>query len=249
MSIVNEIINRETRAPHVKFERRPVEDVAESKKQGRYIAKDIDFAIITSPYSKDNVIHKVNVWLENTKQQVSNGRTPQAWLDHWKSLYEAWKNGQEVPLHGTPIRGWGLISPAQQENLIQMNVLTVEDLAATNEEGLRRLGMGALDLRNKARAWLKQLTDNGAVVQEIAGLKAENERLKLDNDALRIKVETLAANVEKLTLNTVQHSITLPSSSAGTSISAGDILDDDDDVIPEPKRRGRPAKAADDEVI
>ena len=81
-------------------------------------------------YSKDVMKFKIATWMESLDQEERNGRVPKAWVDNYKAAYRAWQNGQTLPLTGTPIKGWGVLSPAQSETLVRMNVLTVEDLAA-----------------------------------------------------------------------------------------------------------------------
>jgi hypothetical protein len=103
-----------------------------------------------------------------------------------------------MPLDGEAIKGWGVISPAQQANLIAINIRTVEDLAAVNDEGLKRIGMGAGELRDKAKAWLSQLADKGPLTQENALLKGENFALKASVTLLESRVKELAERVEIL---------------------------------------------------
>jgi hypothetical protein len=141
---VNDLVNREERPAYVQFERRAVEDKPASIREGRYIAKDVDIALVTPAYSKDCMEQKVDQWLSNIDRNLREGRVPQTWVDQWKESLKRWKEGQEMPLNGTPIKGWGVISPAQQATLIGINCRTVEDLAAINDEGIRRVGMGAI---------------------------------------------------------------------------------------------------------
>lgn len=236
---IGDIIDREERPAYVRFERRPVENKAESIKQGRYVAIDVDYALVTPPYSKDCVVHKVQNWLDNVRRNVKDGRTPQSWLDQWEKAYHAWKNGQEVPLNGTPIRGWGVISPAQQEMLIGISIRTVEDLAGVNDEGTRRIGIGAIDMKNKAVAWLNSMKNHGAVTVEMAALKQENETLRASLDGLKGQVESLKAMIPQ----TPQYI----NQSQSNEITASDLMDDTP-IISEPsiqpKRRGRPPRQA-----
>lgn len=218
---VGEMLERNERPAYVRFERVAVEDAVASRREGHYVAKDIDYAMITPPYSKDVFKIKVDQWLKNMRQDVENGRMPQEWADRYLDAYTRWKNGQEIPLHGAPIKGWGVISPAQQETLIQMNVLTVEDLAKINDEGIKRIGMGAIDLKNKATAWLSQLHDKGPLTQEMAALKAENSLLKSNLDGLQKQVEALMAQAKT---QIVQQHHEEPSE----GIAVSDILDDMD---------------------
>ena len=195
-----ELIEQDTSImPYVRFERVAVEDPKATLAAGHYVAKDIDRAYVTPPYSKDVMIFKVENWLNQLSVDASQGRIPKDWVEKYKRAYEAWKQGQELPLDGFPIKGWGVCSPAQQETLIRLHILTVEQLAAVNDEGIRRIGMGAVDLKNKADAWLKQLNKAGKPTVEMAALKKENASLKSQVENLEEKLAKLAALVEAQT--------------------------------------------------
>lgn len=195
--MINDVVDRQDRPAYVRFERVPVEDRPASVAAGHYVAKDVDYACITPPYSKDVMKFKIATWMENLDQEERNGRVPKAWVDNYKAAYRAWQNGQELPLTGTPIKGWGVLSPAQSETLIRMNVLTVEDLAAMNEEGLTRIGMGAVELRAKAKAWLSQLHDKGPLTMEVTALQARNAQLETTIAALTRQVDMLVAQARQ----------------------------------------------------
>jgi hypothetical protein len=178
---------------HVRFEIRTVEDKSATRAAGRYVAKDVDYVIITAPYSdgKENVHQKVSDWLVYLDREVESGRMPHEWEERYKAMYRKWKAGQEMPLDGTPIKGWGVIAPALQETLLRCGIHTVEELAQINDTGMRSVGMGAQDLKNKAVAWLAQLQDKGPLTQQMAALKRENESQKG-------KIETLIRQIEEL---------------------------------------------------
>ena len=230
---VGELISREERPAYVRFERRPMEDKAASISAGRYVAKDVDFALVTPPYSKDCVENKVEQWLINMERNVRDGRIPEKWADQWKASYNSWKNGQEMPLSGTPIKGWGVLSPAQQQTLIAMNCLTVEDLAGINDEGLRRIGMGAVELRDKAKNWLASMKDHGAVTVQLAAMEQENRNLATTVESLKAQVEALK--------NMIPRQPEMVQVGREPDISAAELLEDGP-VVEEPKRRGRPPK-------
>jgi hypothetical protein len=177
----------------------------------------VDYALITPPYSKDVIPLKIEQWKLNLNQDMRAGRIPEDWVKAYVESYEKWLNGQEMPPNGSPIRGWGVISPAQQENLIRINILTIEDLAAANDEGKRRIGMGALELVTKAQTWLKQLQSAGAVTQEMASVKSENAQLRASLEALQEQVKKLAA----------EKPVAEPAVSEVLSLSADDILPDE----------------------
>jgi len=222
---ISSVMERKSIAPLVRFERKAVEDRAASLAAGRAVMRDEDYAIITPPYSKDEVVKGADQFIEDTKRKAAMGIILPEQADRFVRQYDAWKNGQELPLVGTPIRGWPVLTPAQQENLIKVNIPTVEYLAEANDEGLRNIGMGALELKRKAIAWLAQAQDKGPLTQQMAAIQGEN-------DMLKISVATLTKQVEQLVAQRAQEVAPLPPMS--NAISASDILD-----TPEPKRGKR----------
>jgi len=210
-------MERSDRPAIVRFERRTVEDKPASLAAGRYIAKDVDYALVTPPYSKDVIPLKIGQWKANLNQDMRANRIPEDWVRAYIESYEKWQNGQEMPPSGNAIRGWGVISPAQQENLIRINILTVEDLASANDEGKRRIGMGALELVTKAQTWLKTLNSAGAVTQEMAAVKTQNTNLQAEIEALKEQVSRL----------TVEKPVAAAPQTGVLSLSADDILPDE----------------------
>jgi FtsZ-binding cell division protein ZapB len=196
MSVVGQLQEREDRPALVSFEKVPVEDKEASLKAGHYVAKDVEYAN-TLVSTKDITTQKVSVWIANMEANVRAGRYKPEWRDQNLKKLEAWRNGQEIPLNGAAILGWPVISPAQQRTLIGLNVLTVEDLAAINDDKARQIGMGSLDLKNKAKAWLAQRSDKGPLTIEIAALKSENNTLKASLQSLQAQVDKLVAQAQQ----------------------------------------------------
>lgn len=184
---------KEDRPSYVRFERRAIEDPIASRDAGHYVARDVDYVLVTPAYSKDIWENKATIWLENLSNERNQGRISREQFDNYKKMYQMWQNGQEMPLNGCPIRGWAMISPAQQETLIRMHIFTVEQLAAITQEGTNRIGIGGVDLKNKAEAWLKQSKGKGAATLEITELKKENRQLKKSVEMLEKKIEQLSA--------------------------------------------------------
>jgi hypothetical protein len=190
---------REQRPSYVVFERKQVEDRDASLREGRYIARDEDYAIITPIGSKDRIPREVKSWFAALEQQAREERIPRAWVDQYRQAYEAWRRGEEIPLNGTPIKGWAVLSPAQQANVLSANVRTVEDLAQANDEARKRIGMGANELVDKAIAWLKSAQTQGPLVQENAALKARIRQLEAQTVAQEALIKDLRVENETLT--------------------------------------------------
>lgn len=105
------------RPPYVTFERRPVEDRMASAASGCYRTKDVDFVIVTRPGSRDTVEKEAEVWLREIAERAKpqRGQPPQIppeWPAAFRSAYERWKNNEEEPVNGTPIKGWPVLSPS-----------------------------------------------------------------------------------------------------------------------------------------
>jgi hypothetical protein len=135
-------------------------------------------AFITVPGNKDTVERYAEDWLKDLDKRAQDGLCPQDWPTHFRNGYERWKLGEEAPVNGTPIKGWGNLSPAEQKGVIAAGIVTVEDLALANETALRSMGMGALTYKQKAQAFLQAAAGPGKLVEEVAAMKVENETLK-----------------------------------------------------------------------
>lgn len=177
--------------PYVVFEFRAVEDREASIKEGVYVAKDVLFALITPRGSKDRVERVASEWLTHVESQAEQGRVPAEWPEMFRRKMEAFLRNEEIPEIGTPIKNWRGVSPAQIQVLLHAGITTVEALAALNEEGLHRLGLGGRGMKNLAVNWVKS--------QETGIPAAKLTALETENAALRERAKTLETSVEELT--------------------------------------------------
>ena len=241
---VSDISERKEQPAFVRFERIAVEDKAATLEAGDGTVKyrDVDYVLVTPAYSKDTFRQRAEKWFAQMELEASKGRLPRQWLDLYQESYKRWKRGEEMPLDGTPIKGWPVITPAQQKMLVSLNVLTVESLAAVNDEGLRRMGMGAMELKNKARAWLAQAQDKGPLTIENAKLQNDIAGLRARNEQLEDRVRELAEKVGNMARGGLEAQHFEQPKKEG--IAASDILDEPEaqDAPQQPKRRGRPPK-------
>jgi len=185
-----------SRPPYVEFETRPVEDRQATIDGGKVVVKDVDYAIIRALGSKDTVEKEAAGWLEHIEAQAVRGAYPRDWAKFFREQYNEWKNGGDpAKVNGLYVRNWAAISRSQAEGLISAGIHSVEDLAAANEEALRRIGMGSRVLQQRAQAWLETAAQNGSA-EELASLRQENADLKSQVDELLKDVDTLAAAIE-----------------------------------------------------
>lgn len=169
------------RPPYVRFKRVAVRDHAKSADAGYEVTRDEDFACITPPGSRDCVEKVAAEWLREIEAKSRNGDQgwPFEFVQGFRMAYEQYLQQNEMPPMGTPVRGFPLLQPSEQQRCLSANILTVEDLATANEQALSRIGMGARAMSEKASTWLRSRDDGSAkVASENVNLRAENDRLK-----------------------------------------------------------------------
>lgn len=183
--------------PYVTFTTETIEDPVRTKAEGRMCYKDQDYAVSTVPGDKGNNIYKIETFFERKQEEARNGRVHPEWLTKWKHDYELYRAGQEIPEDGTPIKGWKLISGAQQAELLRINVRTVEALANLNDDGIRNFGMGALEMKRRAKAWIEQNQSKEKDTLLLADLMRQVESLTGTVRSLTEKNEELERAVSK----------------------------------------------------
>lgn len=154
----------------------PVKMEFKSKQEGRPIFEEREFVRIIIPGDRRSMaVEPVN---DEHKAR-------------WSKEYAAFKEGREAPLEGTPLKEWPVSSmtAGKAEELAFFHIKTVEQLAAVNDAQLQSLGMGARELRERAKLWLS-VAKNGAA--PIERLQSENERLSAEN--VRLTRELTEAN-------------------------------------------------------
>lgn len=182
--------------PHVQFEVRPVEDRSASVEAGRIVYKDIIFAVITPAGSKDRVERIAEEWLTHIVEETRLGRFPSSWTDHYKRAFAAFKEGLDIPEQGSPLAMWPVITPGQLRMLQDIGIRTVEQLASSNEEAIRHMGMGGRQLRQRAIDYLAQSADPGKVSGELETLRRDNLELKAQLEKQNKMLEQLAKKLE-----------------------------------------------------
>ena len=168
-----QIAEMKARPPHLRFENIAVEDRNATVEAGHPVFKEVAHVHLTPVGSRDSVTKEVSEWLLQNQRQVDEERLPREWADNFRRAFEHWKAGEEMPLNGSPIRTWPGASAAEIASCKAVHVLTVEDLAQANDETVRRLGMGGLELKKRALRFLDEAHGAGRLVAENAALRAE----------------------------------------------------------------------------
>ena len=153
--------------PFVRFEMRVTEDRSVVSPDGVTHMKDVPWAVVRAPGSKDSLEKPAKDWLDQLTQYARDDRVPRNWPSEYREAFALWEKGEEIPVNGTPIKTWPPLSPAQRKNILALGILTVEDLAKANEEVLSRIGMGAHNVKQLANSWLTEAKDMGSMAQSL----------------------------------------------------------------------------------
>ena len=129
-----------------------------------------------------------------------------------KAHYEQWKAGQDIPLDGTPLGSWSMLSRRQVEVLREMGYRTVEDLAAIEDSMLSRVRLpDPRIIRDRARQMLEVKKNHQAIAEimaprdaEIADLKAQRDFDREQRESDRAMIARLSAALEALQAQQVQ---------------------------------------------
>lgn len=184
----------EARPPFVRFKMIEKEDRAATIEAGYYVPRNIAHAEITAAGGKDSVELDAEQWLKELRAQSRQGVVPLAWYDHFKTAFDEWKEGNEIPEFGTPVLTYLPFSPQQRQALINANVRTLEDCAVMNEETMQRVGMGGRELKEKAKA---ALASANVLLTENEALKAKLEIQEQQIENLRQQIAALGSEEKK----------------------------------------------------
>ena len=82
-----------------------------------------------------------------------------------------------MPVNGSDVKHWPGVKPAQLKTCQEAGIKTVEDLALSNADSIRRLGMGGLALVKKAQIYLENAGTNKAA-EQISALELKIEAME-----------------------------------------------------------------------
>ncbi len=184
------------RPPHLRFIARAIEDRNASIEAGHPVFQDIDHVVLTPQGSRDSVEKPVKEWLAQTNEQVREERLPADWAEKFHSAYEHWKRGEAVPVEGSALANWPIITPGELLACKGLHILTIEDLAQANDQAIRGLGMGGLALKQRAMKYLQASDGPGKLMAENAALLEKFKASEVRREGLEERVIALEKLVQ-----------------------------------------------------
>jgi hypothetical protein len=160
----------------VRFYTDTVPNKAKSDKAGHPVYDTIERAMVRVPGSRDETPVRID----------------DKFMAEYGPLYERWKKTQEQPVDGVPLEQWAPLPKALVEEWKFFGVRSVQDLANLSDTNAQKMGMGVIEWRKKAQAWLEQAADHASSQR----LVSENEQLKREIERLTKQVNDIAAKAD-----------------------------------------------------
>jgi hypothetical protein len=157
---------------YVKFYPKWVRNNFLSKQEGKEIGEYRDYLMVICPGQPKSEVHR------EVKEQDKR---------EYRGEWDAYKAGKEQRISGTPIELLPGLDKGRADSLKTVYIYTIEQLAEASEPAMRAIGMGAMELVNRAKAYMQKNT------AEVSSLKAENNELRGMIETLRAQVQALAA--------------------------------------------------------
>jgi len=157
----------------------PVEDIVASEQQGRPIFREEE---------RVKIIMAGNPWSAPVFRVAEEHR------QRWPKEYEAFKKGHEIAPDGTPLEQWPVLKKSMVLELKAIGFMTVEQIAAMNDQAIQRIGMGGRRLKDLAAAYL----DEAHAAAVVTAATADSERKDAEIAALRLQVENMNSQMQQM---------------------------------------------------
>jgi hypothetical protein len=118
---------------------------------------------------------------------IETPATPQH-KEEYRRQYERFEKGMKDVIDGTPLSMWPVVNKSQVKECEFFEIRSVEQLAELSDSTCKRMGMGYMELRSKAKAWLLAAKDSALVTRQAA----ENDRLQGEIEALKEQIAQMA---------------------------------------------------------
>ncbi len=118
---------------------------------------------------------------------IETPATPQH-KEEYRRQYERFEKGMKDVVDGTPLSMWPVVNKSQVKECEFFEIRSVEQLAELSDSTCKRMGMGYMELRSKAKAWLLAAKDSALVTRQAA----ENDRLQGEIEALKEQIAQMA---------------------------------------------------------
>ena len=171
-----------SRVPFFMFQDREHGVNAEASKEAGYEVPKIMTFILVAPHGHkgDPQEFFADEFLVRKEAEARKNMYNMSWVTEFKAGLSLYREGKEIPRHGTPLITWERILKSRRATLA-VQYPTIEDLAAVPDSSLGEIGMDGRVLRDMARLDIQAKKDLSPVVKELADA---NETIRRQQEQL-----------------------------------------------------------------
>lgn len=124
-----------------------------------------------------DAVEMVRLLIPGDPRNSPVSRVSEEHIARFPGEYKAFRAQEEFSESGTRIDDWSVLTQAQRYSLKAMNLFTVEQIANLSDEQMQNIGMGARQLRDRAKMFL-EVSEKGAVPERVAAeLEAKDKQV------------------------------------------------------------------------
>lgn len=156
----------------VEFFTKAVENKRKSAAEGRPIFDDKEYVRIRFPADNKREL----VAPAHEMHYVPHFRRQMTYAERFHAVYQKFKDDGSVLVQGTPLSELPFLTEARRSELRALNVQTAEQLANLPTAARKRVGIGAMQLMEQAKAYLETASGSAEVAdlrRQLAELKAQ----------------------------------------------------------------------------
>lgn len=163
----------------VVFKMHASHDPVESRKAGRPIYTEQEIVEISFAGNKSTVFcapaHSKAGW--GPVDPITGEREQITYAMKYNPQYLAFKSGDALSLHGTPLEELTFLTQSKRLELKALNIFTAEALAGLDGSNLKMLGMQGRELKNQATAYLENAEKSADAVHLADELARRDETI------------------------------------------------------------------------
>lgn len=167
----------------------------------------------------------------------------------WPREFQMFKQYEEVPTTGTPLKELPGISMSQIGLLTLNGLRSIEDLCGISEDLVGQMGLDAIRAHKTAKAWFSKREENAeniALADLEARMKIQLDTLEKNNEAMAERNRQLEAQVQAL--QTARGAPPAETADQAVAVEAKEDLEYDIDKMPDPFSEGPGSSDGDDDL-
>lgn len=161
----------------VRFFNLPVQNMVNSKKQGRPMFDDKEMCEVRFAGNREKIIHAPAHEIFRTDRDMEGNLNEITYAIAYPDLYRSFKMGETQQISGTPTSELPFLTQSKRLELKALNIHTAEALAALDGNNLKMLGMGGRELKTQAQTYLDNAAGSADVVRQAALIAAQDLRI------------------------------------------------------------------------